>query len=238
MDQIIALGGGGFSMEPGNDLLDTYILDQASSDEPKICFLATASGDAEGYIDRFYEFFKRKNCIPSHLSLFKPHTRDLERFLLAQDIIYAGGGNTKNLLILWKEWGMDKILHKALEQGIVLAGLSAGSICWFEEGVTDSYGDGLEPLTALGFLNGSHCPHYDGELERRPSYKAFIADSVLKPGYAADDGAALHFIDGKLERVVCSRPHAAAYFVKEQNGQAVESKLDTIFLGQEEQKGS
>lgn len=238
MNQIIALGGGGFSMEPENDLLDTYILRQTSAASPKICFIGTASGDADSYIQRFYQFFKQKDCTPSHMSLFKPHTRDIEGFLLDQDIIYVGGGNTKNLLILWKEWGVDRILHKALAKGVVLAGISAGSICWFEEGVTDSYGDGLEPLKALGFLKGSNCPHYDGELERRPSYNSFITSDELSAGYAADDGAALHFIDGKLEKIVCSRPHAAAYFVEKVDGKAVERKLETVYLGINEVKGS
>jgi dipeptidase E len=231
MKQIIALGGGGFSMEPENDLLDTYILNQARSTAPKICFLATASGDSEGYIDRFYQFFNKKNCTPSHLSLFKPHTRDLKGYLLKQDIIYVGGGNTKNLLILWKEWGIDRILGKALDEGVILAGLSAGSICWFEEGLTDSYGDGLEPLKGLGFLKGSHCPHYDGELERRPSYSQLVANSEMNAGYAVDDGAALHFIDGDLGKIVSSRPHAAAYYVEGLNGKAVERKLETTYLG-------
>ncbi|WP_421384945.1 Type 1 glutamine amidotransferase-like domain-containing protein [Bacillus salacetis] len=233
MKQIIALGGGGFSMEPENDLLDTYILKQARTADPKVCFLATASGDSEGYIDRFYQFFRKQKCTPSHLSLFKPHTRDIESFLLNQDIIYVGGGNTKNLLILWKEWGVDQILHKAMSEGVLLCGLSAGSICWFEEGVTDSYGDGLEPLKALGFLKGSHCPHYDGELERRPSYTGFIAESKLKAGYAVDDGAGLHFIDGNLEKIVSSRPHASAFYVETLDGKAVERKLKTTYLGGE-----
>ncbi|WP_456271285.1 Type 1 glutamine amidotransferase-like domain-containing protein [Bacillus sp. AK031] len=231
MQQIIALGGGGFSMEPENDLIDTYILSQASVSNPKICFLPTASGDSEGYIERFYNFFNNKHCVPSHLSLFKPHTRDIHGFLLEQDIIYVGGGNTKNLLALWKAWGLDRTLEEALKKGIVLAGLSAGSICWFEEGVTDSFGDGLEPLKSLGFLKGSHCPHYDGELERRPSYSRFISESKISPGFAADDGAALHFINGKLAKVVSSRPHASAYFIKEDAGNAVETRMDTIYLG-------
>ncbi len=139
MKQIIALGGGGFSMEPENSLLDKYILQQSMKKNPKICFLATASGDSENYISRFYHFFEKQDCQPSHLSLFNPSTRNIESFLLDKDIIYVGGGNTKNLLVLWKEWGLDTILKKAWEQGIILAGISAGSICWFEEGVTDSY---------------------------------------------------------------------------------------------------
>jgi dipeptidase E len=157
MRQIIALGGGGFSMEPDNPLLDLYILKQAKKPTPKICFIPTASGDSDHYISRYYNFFNKQNCNPSHLSLFKPPTRDLEGFLLEKDIIYVGGGNTRNLLALWKEWGLDNILRKAWNQGIVLAGVSAGSICWLEEGVTDSFGEGLEPIKCLGFLKGSNC---------------------------------------------------------------------------------
>ncbi|WP_142828477.1 peptidase E [Planococcus soli] len=213
MRQIIAMGGGGFSMEPDNPLLDQYILDQANKSQPKICFIPTASGDADSYIERFYDFFNQQECVPSHLSLFKPPTRDLERFVLEQDIIYVGGGNTKNLLVLWKEWGLDKILRKAWEQGVVLAGLSAGSICWYEEGVTDSYGDKLEPLQALGFLKGSHCPHYDGEAERRPAYRQFVDQGTLQEGIAADDGAAVHYVEEDIKRIVSSRQTAKAYRV-------------------------
>lgn len=213
MRQIIAMGGGGFSMEPDNPLLDQYILAQANKSLPKICFIPTASGDADSYIEKFYDFFNQQECVPSHLSLFKPATRDLERFVLEQDIIYVGGGNTKNLLVLWKEWGLDGILRKAWEQGIVLAGLSAGSICWYEEGVTDSYGDKLEPLQALGFLKGSHCPHYDGEAERRPTYRQFVDQGILQAGIAADDGAAVHYVEEDIKRIVSSRPTAKAYRV-------------------------
>lgn len=227
MRQIIAMGGGGFSMEPDNPLLDQYILQQANKPQPKICFIPTASGDAEGYIEKFYDFFHQQPCIPSHLSLFKPPTRDLERFVLEQDIIYVGGGNTKNLLVLWKEWGLDGILKKAWQQGIVLAGLSAGSICWYEEGVTDSYGDKLEPLQALGFLKGSHCPHYDGEAERRPAYRQFIEQGNLQEGVAADDGAAIHYVDQDIKRIVSSRPAAKAYRVSKDG----EKELAVEYLG-------
>ena len=154
MQQIIALGGGGFSMEPENPLLDKYILNQAAVKKPKICFIGTASGDAEGYINRYYQCFSSKPCEPSHLSLFKPPTRDLTTYLLEKDMIYVGGGNTKNLLLLWKEWGLDYILRTAYQKGILLCGISAGSICWYEEGVTDSYGDELEPIKALGIIEG------------------------------------------------------------------------------------
>jgi dipeptidase E len=180
MRQIIALGGGGFSMEPENTLLDTYILKHSGKENPKICFIPTASGDSEDYIQRFYSSFQNQNCRPSHLSLFRPPTRDLENFIMEKDIIYVGDGNTKNLLALWKEWGLDAILKKAWNQGILLAGISAGSICWFEEGVTDSYGEGLEPLSCLGFLKGSNCPHYDGEADRRPAYHNLIREMKIR----------------------------------------------------------
>ncbi|MDG4657813.1 Type 1 glutamine amidotransferase-like domain-containing protein [Ectobacillus antri] len=211
MKQIIALGGGGFSMEPDNPLLDQYILAQTNKPQPKICFIPTASGDADSYIKRFYDFFEKQACVPSHMSLFKPHTRDVRGFLLSQDIIYVGGGNTKNMLAIWREWGLDSILQEAWEQGIILAGISAGSICWFEEGVTDSYGDGLEPLRCLGFLKGSNCPHYDGEPERRPAYQKLVAAGQIKGGIAADDSVALHYIGDALHRIVSSRPEAGAY---------------------------
>ncbi|WP_175989629.1 Type 1 glutamine amidotransferase-like domain-containing protein [Bacillus sp. Marseille-Q1617] len=230
MKQLITLGGGGFSMEPENPLLDRYILKQSGKANPKICFIPTASGDSDTYTSRFYDFFEKENCQPSHLSLFKPPTRDIEGFLLDKDILYVGGGNTKNLLVLWKEWGLDLILKKAWEQGIVLAGISAGSICWFEEGVTDSYGDRLEPLNCLGFLGGSNCPHYDGEAERRPSYHRFIESGEVQSGIAADDGAAVHFIDRDIHKIVSSRPDAKAYKVYFEE-KVHEEELETTFLG-------
>lgn len=213
MRQIIALGGGGFLMEPGNPLLDQYILRQSKETIPKVCFVPTASGDSEEFISRFYNFFENQDCTPSNLSLFKPPTRDLEGFLLDKDIVYVGGGNTKNLLALWKEWGIDTIMRKAWQQGIVLAGISAGSICWYEEGVSDSYGDGLEPLNCLGFLKGSNCPHYDGEVDRKPSYHELMASNRIKPGIATDDGAAIHYIEQDIAKIVSSRPNAKAYKV-------------------------
>ncbi|CRK80847.1 peptidase E [Neobacillus massiliamazoniensis] len=230
MRQIIALGGGGFSMEPKNPLLDTYILRQSNKIKPKICFVPTASGDAEGYVSNFYHFFEYHLCEPSHLSLFKPPTRDLEEFVLEKDIIYVGGGNTKNLLTLWKEWGLDQILRKAWDQGIILAGISAGSICWFEEGLTDSYGDQLEPIQALGFIKGSNCPHYDGDADRRPTFHNCIKSNRLQSGIATDDGTAVHFIDQEIHKVISSRPNAKAYAVSFDK-KLIETELKTEFLG-------
>lgn len=230
MKQIIALGGGGFSTEPENPLLDLYILNQSSKKQPKICYVPTASGDSDVCISWFYNFFEKYECQPSHLSLFKPPTKDLEGFLLDKDIIYVGGGNTKNLLALWKEWELDSIMRKAWEQGVLLAGISAGSICWFEEGVTDSYGDKLEPLKCLGFLKGSNCPHYDGEMDRRPSYHEMVASNKIKPGIAAEDGVAIHYIEQEVYKIVSSRPYAKAYKVY-YDKEVKEIELETQYLG-------
>ncbi len=218
-------------MEPENPLLDRYILEQARRKKPRICFIGTASGDAVGYIDRFYESFGKLSCEPSHLSLFKGVPGSMEDFVLEQDIVYVGGGNTRNLLVLWREWGLDLILRLALEKGTVLCGLSAGSLCWFAEGVTDSVPGSLTPLRGLGFLSGSNCPHYDGEAERRPSYHQLIAEGKIGGGYAAEDGVALHFIDGTLRYIVSSRPAARGFQVSLRDGEVFEETLVPQFLG-------
>ncbi|TGB01934.1 Type 1 glutamine amidotransferase-like domain-containing protein [Halobacillus salinus] len=230
MKQLIAMGGGGFSMEPDNPLLDEYILNQSTQKKPKICFIPTASGDSQEYIDKFYEFFQNQNCEASHLSLFKLENRDIEGFIMKQDILYVGGGSTKSMLALWREWGVDVILKKAWDNGILLAGISAGAICWFEEGLTDSYGDQLEPLPCLGFVKGSCCPHYDGEKDRRPSFHNAIKEKSLGPGYALDDGAAVHFIDEEVHQAVCSRPSAKAMRVWWQEGKVIEKLLPMKYL--------
>src|SRR5712692_7684400 len=153
--QIIAIGGGGFSMEPNNPLLDLYFLQQTRKANPKICFVPTASGDSEDYLFRFYAVFSQYECRPSHLAFFRKPTAatspltDLEAYLLAQDAIYVGGGNTRSMLAVWREWGLDGILRKAWESGIVLGGISAGAICWFQEGLTDSVPGRLGKLSGL-----------------------------------------------------------------------------------------
>ncbi|WP_145947306.1 MULTISPECIES: peptidase E [Paenibacillus] len=232
MKQIIAMGGGGFSMEPDNPLLDLYILRQAGTGRPKICFVPTASSDAQGYIDRFYDAFQRLECTPSHLPLVQPPTVDLEDFILDKDIIYVGGGNTKSMLAVWKERSVDRYLKTAWENGVILSGLSAGSICWFEEGVTDSIPGDLTRLEGLGLLSGSHCPHYDGEADRRPSYHRLIQSGQIGGGIAADDGAALHYVDGVFHRAVSSRPEAKAYEVRAVEGHVVETVIPTVYLGE------
>lgn len=225
---IIAMGGGGFAMEPDNLRLDRYILRQARQANPTVCFLPTASGDAESYIARFYAAFSELPCRPRHLSLFKPPL-DLAAFLAECDVIYVGGGNTRNMLAIWREWHLDSLLRDAWERGMLLCGLSAGAICWFEYGLTDSAGP-LAPMPCLGFLPGSCAPHYDGEAQRRPVFHASIQNGTLPAGYALDDGAAMHFVGGTVTEIVSSRPQARAYRVRREAERIVEEPLRTTFL--------
>lgn len=231
--QILALGGGGFSMEPWNPLLDLYVLKKSDKIHPKVCFIPTASGDAQDYIDRFYASFKKLNCTPSHLSLFRGHTAEIEKFVLDQDVLYVGGGNTRNLVTLWKDWGLDAAIRKAYENGTVLAGISAGSLCWFEQGVTDSIPGRLSSLKCLGWLKGSNCPHYDGEADRRPAYHRLLKRGEILPGLATDDGVAAHFINEELQGFVSSHPEKKAYTVGLKNGEPIESVHSAKYLGGE-----
>lgn len=233
---IVALGGGGFSMEPDNPLLDDHVLDLARAaravDRPRVCFIATASGDAPTYIANFYAAFARR-ADASHLALFSRTIDDIDRFLTDQDVVYVGGGNTENMLAVWRVHGVDRAIRQAWQSGVVLTGLSAGSLCWFQTGTTDSFGQGLAPLSSgLGFLPGSHSPHYDSEPTRRPIYQQLVASGTMPAGYAADDGAALVFRDERLVEVVTSRPGARAYRVERgPDGAAVETVLETRYLG-------
>jgi peptidase E len=229
--QIIALGGGGFSMQDKLTALDRFILSCARRDRPRVCFVPTASADSPLYVAKFYRAFAN-HCVATDLTLHDPpafprqpaRTSDLADFVAAQDVFYVGGGNTAHLLVLWRLHGLDRLLRAAWERGAVLAGISAGMICWFEAGLTDSFG-GLEPLNdGLGLIPGSATPHYDGESERRGRYRELIL-AGFPAGYAADDGAALHFTGTKLTEVVCERPAAAAYRVERNGSEIVETRL-------------
>lgn len=233
MKQIIAMGGGGFSMEPENPLLDRYILQQSGKPRPKVCFFPHATDDAVRYGYNFLNAFTKLDCAPSVLSLFEtPPMRDMAGFLHDQDVIYVGGGNTKSMLALWREWGLDAILRQCYDDGVVMAGISAGANCWFEAFITDSATPHLSAMhNGLGFLSGSFCPHYDGEVGRRPTYQRLIAEGQVVDGYACDDSAAAHFIDGQLHQVVSSRPKARGYALRRVNQQAIESPIETMFLG-------
>jgi peptidase E len=229
---IVAMGGGGFSEDPENPLLDGFVLGLARRETPRVCFLPTASGDADGYVARFYRAFVDHDCYPSDLALFDRQVGDLRRFVLEQDVIYVGGGNTASLLAVWRAHGLDVILREALDEGAVLCGVSAGMNCWFEASVTDSFGPALAPLDdGLGLVEGSACPHYDGEPQRRPVYHRLVA-AGFPAGYAADNGVALHFAGARdLVEAVTSREGARGYRVeRREDGAAVELELPTRYL--------
>jgi peptidase E len=223
-------------MEPENLTLDRYVLAQAGLAEPRVSFLPTASGDVDSYAASFYTAFARLPCQPSHLMFFR-RTPDLREHVLSQDVIYVGGGNTKSMLGVWWEWGLPEILREAWEAGVVLAGVSAGCICWFEQGLTDSFEGDLRPLECLGLLKGSACPHYNGDPERRPTYHRLVRTDVLLPGLAIDDGAAVHFVDDEIQSVVASRLGATAYRVQKRNGEAKEEALPVELLQTPESDG-
>ena len=170
---------------------------------------------------------KKLNCTPTHLSVFFGTNPDLRTQLLNQDLIYVSGGNTRNMLTLWKDWGIDLLMRETYDHGIVLAGWSAGSICWFEEGVTDSIPGSLTAMKCLGFLKGSNFPHYDGEPERRPSYHRLLTERKIGPGVAADDRMALHYIDGKLEKTFSSLSTAKAYTLELKNNEKGSQVIET-----------
>ena len=215
LPQIVAFGGGGFSTEGQNPLLDDYVLGLTGCERPRVCFVPTASGDADHYVVRFYRAFGPERCEASHLSLFRRDRgwagRSFAEHLLAQDLIYVGGGSVVGLLGAWRAHGLDAVLRKAWRRGIVLCGGSAGSLCWFAEAVTAFHGP-PERVRGLGLLPHSNCVHYDAEPTRRSGYRELVAGGMT-PGYAAEDGVALHFVGPELADVVASRPGKRAYHV-------------------------
>jgi dipeptidase E len=231
LKRIFAMGGGGFTMEPANPALDRFILALANRPIPRICFLPTASGDPDDHIARFHAAFDCELCEPSHLSLFRLGRRPVAvaEHLLSQDIVYVGGGSMVNLLAIWAAHELDRILVDCWRQGVVLAGLSAGSMCWFEAGVTTSSG-GAETARGLGILPGSNCVHYDGEPVRRPIYLEAVRRGLIPGGYGVDDGVGLLFEGTRLDRVVSSRPDVKAYRVRARDGAVTETPLQPARL--------
>ena len=189
--QIIAIGGGGFGRNPGDGVIEQYILDQTGKEKPNICFIPTATGDNEAYKVNYYSTFSKLDCNPIHLDFFK-RTPDLEQLIPQQDAIFVGGGNTKSMLAVWKDWNLDKLLKDAYEKGVVMSGVSAGANCWFERAVVDSWEEDLRVIDCMGFVKGNCCPHYDEEPQRRPAVKKFLEDGMVDSFYSVEGNCALH----------------------------------------------
>ncbi|HXM75203.1 MAG TPA: peptidase E [Thermoanaerobaculia bacterium] len=224
--QIVAFGGLGEDGEAG--VLVQFVLGLTGKERPRVCLVPTASAESPDLIVRFYEELSGyAHC--SYVSFFPWPRDDLREHLLSQDAVFVTGGNTANMLAIWRAHGFDRIVREAWEQGIVLAGSSAGMICWFEAGVTDSFGPQLEGMRdGLGFLSGSACPHYNGEARRRPVYQELVANG-FPAGIAADDAVGLHYVGTELSEVVSARDGSGAYRV----GPDGETPLEARFLGKE-----
>jgi dipeptidase E len=229
---ILAMGGGGFTMQETSPALDRLVLSLTGKPVPRVCFLPTASGDGREQTTRFYERFSTWPCEPSILSLFhlgRDRIVDPASHLLSQDAIYVGGGSMRNLLAVWREHGIDAAMREAWERGIVLAGLSAGAMCWFEGGVTMS-GGAPRPAPGLHLLHGSMSVHLDGEPERLPAYRRAVATGALPDGYAVDDCAALLFAGTRLRSCVASRAGAHVIHVQADGRGATTEHSQTVKL--------
>ena len=220
--RILAIGG--IQLSPGTTdwPLLQFMLDLSGQERPRICMLATAGGESPSGLASYYATFARR-AEPTHLDLFDRTVPDIEGFLLEQDVILVAGGNTANMLAIWRVHGVDRALKRAWDSGVVLAGWSAGANCWFEGSSTDSFGPNLDALRdGVKFLPGSFCPHYDSESARRPRLETLIGSGALPDGYAADDGVGLLFEGRDFVEAVASMPGQHAYRVERRRGNSVE----------------
>jgi peptidase E len=233
---VLAIGGLGGSLAVlGRDVppLIAYALELSGRPEPRVCLINTAMGDDPRLLTRTYSLLSATPARVTHLELFPmPNVPDPAEHLLAQDVIFVGGGSVANMAAVWRVHELDRILRAAWRAGVVLSGVSAGAICWFQGGTTDSFGPRLRPFTAgLGFLAGSYCPHYNSEPARRPLFQSLVGDGTLPAGLACDDGAAVHFADTDLAEVVADRDDAFGYRIASDGaGQAVETVLPVSLL--------
>jgi peptidase E len=225
----ILIAGGGF----GTTFIE-YMASLTGKERPRLCYLPTASADRDSGIIRWYQ-----NCAPLDVipfvqeSFINSYSMDQswEEVFLSMDGIVVSGGNTLNQQAIWRAQGIDEVLRKAWDQGVVLGGASAGSLCWFEEGTTDSRPQELTKVECLGFLEGSHSPHYDAEEQRRPTYHRLILSGELKPGYACDNNAGIYFEDNEVRQAVRTREGANSYYVSVSGGRIVEERLDSVMIG-------
>ena len=226
---IIAIGGGGFGRSYNSSMIEKYILDLSEKDFPKICFLPTATGDNDSYIVRFYSIFTRLNCLPTHIEFFK-RTIDIHKHIMNQDIIFVGGGNTKSMLAIWDDWGMSTLLREAYNKGVIMSGVSAGAICWFTSGITDSWDNELRILPCLDFIRGTCCPHYDEEPCRIPYVKKILTERKVNNCISIEGGSAMHFVDGNSFKNVSFYNNKNSYNVYLNKQKIIESPFNKIQL--------
>jgi aminopeptidase N len=227
--QIIAIGGGGFGRNPGDGVIEQYILDQTGKEKPNICFIPTATGDNEAYKVNYYSTFSKLDCNPIHLDFFK-RTPDLEQLIPQQDAIFVGGGNTKSMLAVWKDWNLDKLLKEAYEKGVVMSGVSAGANCWFERAVVDSWEEDLRVIDCMGFIKGICCPHYDEEPQRRPAVKTFLENGIIDSCYSVEGNCALHIKNDDEYLSVDFGKEKNAYIVSIDDGKVKEAAFNRLSI--------
>lgn len=240
MKRVLAIGGGGFLMEEGPSPIDAEVLRLTGKARPRICFVSTPSGDLPEHIDKFYSTFSVLPCEPSHLAFFRQSARGsvplagLRDHLLAQDVIYVGGGNTRSALAVWREWHVGDAFAQAYAEGTLLAGMSAGAMCWFEAALTDSFwAAGYQPLPGLGLLPGGCAVHYHSDPERSARLHAALKASAVPPSLCIDDFAAVLFENERPKVVFSWAPNASAYEVSFSEGRVVESALPVTPLAGE-----
>tara|TARA_B100001250_G_scaffold246781_1_gene212149 strand:- start:275 stop:973 length:699 start_codon:yes stop_codon:yes gene_type:complete len=227
MKQIIAIGGGGFGREIKDLKIEKYIVDQCANKNPSICFIPTATGDDTTYIENFYKTFDSLGCKTSHIDFFK-RTIKLKEHIDDQDIIFVGGGNTKSMLAVWKDWGLDNILKNAYENGTIMSGVSAGAICWFEKGITDSWKDHQSILPCLSFVKGVCCPHYDEEPERIPYVKEILQEKKINKCIAIEGFCALHLINDEPRYSINFGKENKSYEVTHKNSKIIHNQIKGI----------
>jgi dipeptidase E len=201
-----------------------YLAGLTGKERPRALYIGTAMAEDPAAALRMYDSFADHADL-SRLEFFPWPPEDLRATVLEQDLIFVGGGSTANMLAIWRVHGVDELLREAWDRGVVLSGSSAGGICWFQQGVTDSFGPQLDQMDCLGFLEGSFCPHYDDEELRRPRHRELLAEGFM-PGYAADSGVGLHFVDGELQEVVACDEGSKAYRVELRDGEVVETPIE------------
>ena len=226
---IIAIGGGGFGRNPNHRKIEKYILELTGKEKPNVVFFPTASAENQAYIIQFYKCFTKMSCEPSHVTFFQ-RTPRLDSIINKADVIYVGGGNTKSMLAVWHEWKLDKLLLKAYNNGKILCGVSAGAICWFEQGITDSWASNLNVMDCLGFLPEMACPHYQEEKERRPDVHKMLKQGKCGPGWAIDGGAAIHFKNGKYYKSIQFYSDSYVHYVSIKNGVVNEDKKEMYLI--------